>query len=45
LAREYRTARIVAADETKLPERNFPKTCPWTIEQVLDEGFSPGDRG
>jgi hypothetical protein len=45
LAAEYKIARIVAADETGLPDKTFPLTCPWTVEQVLDEGFWPGDRG
>jgi hypothetical protein len=35
----YRRARRDAADETGLPLATFPETCPWTIEQVLDEDF------
>lgn len=38
---EYRTARLLAADETGLAERVFPDACPFTIEQVLSESFWP----
>ena len=38
---EYGTARIKAADETMLPDRIFPLTCPFTIEQILDADFYP----
>lgn len=41
LADEYETARLLAADETKLPEKTFPEDCPFTIEQVLDKSFLP----
>jgi hypothetical protein len=38
---EYRLARLKASDETRLDEATFPETCPWTVEQVLDERFWP----
>ncbi|WP_414834155.1 DUF29 domain-containing protein [Afifella sp. YEN Y35] len=41
LAKEYRIARLKAADETGLPEDRFPETCPFTIEEILDETFLP----
>jgi hypothetical protein len=41
LAEEYETAREDAADETGLALKTFPKTCPFTLEQVLDEEFLP----
>ncbi len=41
LREEYNLARLKAADETGLPEHTFPETCPFAIEQVLDEGFWP----
>jgi hypothetical protein len=41
LAEEYKTARIVAADETELPDETFPRTCPFTIDQVLNDDFWP----
>ena len=27
--------------ETGLPVTTFPATCPWTVDQALDEGFLP----
>jgi len=41
LPEEYVGARAMAADETGLPEDAFPKTCPFTIEEVLDPAFWP----
>jgi Domain of unknown function DUF29 len=41
LADAYRYAQRVAALETELPPVTFPDTCPWTIDQVLDEDFLP----
>jgi hypothetical protein len=41
LADAYRYARRVVAIETDLPQATFPETCPWTIEQVLDDAFLP----
>jgi hypothetical protein len=40
----YADARKRAMDETDLPLPTFPETCPWTLEQVLDEDFLPEDR-
>jgi Domain of unknown function DUF29 len=40
----YDDARKRAMDETDLPLATFPDTCPWTLEQVLDEDFLPEDR-
>lgn len=37
----YRRARRDAADETGLPLGTFPDTCPWALNQVLDEDFWP----
>ena len=42
LAEEYETARRKAAAETELPPTTFPETCPYTVEQVLDDDFWPG---
>ena len=30
-----------AMGDTQLPETIFPQTCPWTIEQLLDDDFWP----
>jgi hypothetical protein len=40
----YRRARRDAAEETGLPLATFPETCPWALDQVLDENFWPEDR-
>jgi hypothetical protein len=37
----YRLARRKAAGQTRLPESAFPETCPYTLEQLLDEDFLP----
>lgn len=41
LTNAYADARTRAMDETDLPLATFPETCPWPIEQVLDEDFWP----
>jgi hypothetical protein len=41
LAVAYRDARHEAVAETGLAQSTFPQTCPWTAEEVLDEGFWP----
>jgi hypothetical protein len=45
LAREYELARLKASGETGLPLEAFPAACPFTIAQVLDPAFLPGDTG
>jgi Domain of unknown function DUF29 len=42
LATAYRKACREAVAETGLPATTFPDACPWTVEQVMDEGFRPG---
>ncbi len=39
--RQYRIARLKAADETGLPVEAFPAECPYTLNQILDEAFLP----
>ena len=41
LDEEYTIAREKAAAETGLRAATFPKTCPYTIDQVLDPDFLP----
>jgi hypothetical protein len=41
----YRGARLEAAAETGLPLRTFPESCPFTLEQAMDEGFWPDAEG
>ena len=38
---EYPTARLDAIDETGLPEASFPDTCPYAVDQVIDQAFLP----
>jgi hypothetical protein len=35
LARLYRRARQGASEDTELPLRTLPATCPWTVEDLL----------
>lgn len=37
----YLSARLLAAGETGLPETQFPPTCPFSAEQLLDQGYWP----
>ncbi len=39
----FRVARIQAMSETGLADATFPKTCPWSAQQMMDEAFWPGD--
>jgi hypothetical protein len=41
LGGEYRRARRDAQDETGLPLATFPESCPWSVDQLLDEDFWP----
>ena len=43
IARWYPNARLDAADETGLPLTTFPEACPWSVAQVLDDDFYPGE--
>jgi hypothetical protein len=42
LDRSYRFGRRKAAEETRLKPAIFPETCPYSIEDVLDDTFMPG---
>jgi hypothetical protein len=37
----YPDARKDAARETRLRRETFPETCPWSLEQLLDDDFFP----
>ena len=41
LAQHYPAARRKARRDIRLPDATFPATCPWSVEQVLDEEFWP----
>lgn len=37
----YVLARLGAAKQTSMDITIFPEECPWTFEQVVDDGFFP----
>mgnify|MGYP006428971065 CR=1 FL=1 len=37
----YQKARLKAIQKSQLPAETFPKTCPFSIKQLLDFGFLP----
>ena len=39
----YGDSILAAQKETGLDESSFPKNCPYTLEQILDDEFFPGD--
>jgi len=41
LTQQYGKARRQALQETRLAESALPESCPWTVEQVLDDNFWP----
>ncbi len=41
LPETYRLAIDQAISETDLPDETFPETCPFPLEQILDEKFFP----
>jgi hypothetical protein len=41
MARCYRSARRQAGCQTDLPQPTFPVSCPWSVDQILNEGFWP----
>jgi hypothetical protein len=44
LAKAYKYAVIAAQRETRLTSAVFPRECPYALENVLDNGFYPGDQ-
>ncbi len=43
VADRYKLARQNAINETGMPDSSVPQACSYTVEQVLDEGFWPGE--
>lgn len=39
----YPDAVDIASDETGFPVSTFPNTCPYTLEQLLDDNFFPDE--
>lgn len=42
LSEEFARARESARRESRLPAYSWPDTCPFTLDQVLDDSFYPG---
>ncbi|MGR8998767.1 MAG: DUF29 domain-containing protein [Gammaproteobacteria bacterium] len=41
LSNAYRLAIVEVSKQTMLEESIFPVKCPWTLDQIRDEGFFP----
>jgi hypothetical protein len=41
--RAYLKGLAIAIDETNLPDRIFPQICEYSLENILDDQFYPGD--
>jgi hypothetical protein len=41
IRKAYPKARELAADETGIIEKDFPRNCPYTEAEILDGGFWP----
>ena len=37
----YKQAVTLAVKQTALPKKTFPANCPWTFDQVMEDGFLP----
>jgi hypothetical protein len=43
LTHAFELSVIDAERQTRLARRTFPKTCPWSVGQVMADDFWPGD--
>jgi hypothetical protein len=43
LQKIYESGRDLAVGETNLPLKTFPENCPYTLEEILRDGFYPGE--
>ncbi len=43
LQKGYQSGIDLAVRETSLTDQDFPTECPYTLEEVLDTGFFPGE--
>ena len=41
IAVSYEKAKLAAEVETGIEKQNFPAQCPFSLEQILEEGFLP----
>ena len=39
----YKKALIIASEQTGIDENDLPKSCPFSLEQCLDDNFLPND--
>jgi hypothetical protein len=37
----YQRGRLAALRKAKLPDQAIPESCPWAVEQVMDDNFVP----
>lgn len=44
VASSYSRARKRASREARLPIHTFPESCPYSLEQLMDDDFLPGDQ-
>ena len=43
LQKAYKNGKDIAVTETNLPYKTFPQDCPYTVDQILDDSFYPGE--
>ncbi|MFB2979804.1 DUF29 domain-containing protein [Microseira sp. BLCC-F43] len=43
LQKIYEGGRDLATGETNLPRKTFPENCPYTLEEILNDSFYPGE--
>jgi hypothetical protein len=43
LQEAYANGRDLAAGETDLPFKTFPQACPYTLAEILEDSFYPGE--
>ena len=39
----YTKGTALASGETNLPRKTFPENCPYTLEEILNDSFYPGE--
>ena len=39
----YESGRDLASGETNLPLKTFPESCPYSLEEILNDRFYPGE--
>ena len=43
LQKAYKNGKDLAVTETNLPYKTFPQDCPYTVDQILEDSFYPGE--